>query len=336
MINIPCLEALVQLTEVHDRRVMTERLVELLDRLFPARAIAVFEIYSRQRGHEVASSAVEDLHYRDLLTPAEISDQPLIGDESFLRCFQQEEMVVLDYESDGGQRVVYPVHGIGGVCGLLVLDCEEELGEEITYLDYLVRIYANHLLLLDKKERDALTGLYNRQSFDERISNVLRFNDHEGRRRADGHYSHIAVLDIDFFKRINDRFGHLYGDEVLLLFGRVMEDSFRVTDLLFRYGGEEFVVLLSDVDDQNAQRVMERFRANIETFEFPKVGQVTVSIGYVSLAAGDMPSVVVDKADKALYYAKYNGRNQVCLYDRLVEQGKITEEAVEEGEIELF
>ncbi len=336
MINIPCLEALVQLTEVHDRRVITERLVELLERLFPAHAVAVFEIYSRQRGHEVASSALEELHYRDLLKPGDITDQPLIAEESFRRCFEQEEMVVLDYESSGGQRVVYPVHGVGGVCGLLVLECEQELGEELTYLDYLVRIYANHLLLLDKKERDALTGLFNRQSFDERISNVMRFTEREGRRRSDGHYTHIAVLDIDFFKRINDRYGHLYGDEVLLLFGRLMEESFRVTDLLFRYGGEEFVVLLSDVEDEDALRVLERFRANVEAFEFPKVGQVTVSVGFVPLGAGEMPSAVVDKADKALYFAKYNGRNQVCAYERLVAEGKITEEAVEEGEIELF
>ena len=336
MINVPCLEALVQLTEVHDRRVMTERLVELLDKLFPARAAAVYEIYSRQWGHEVANSAVENLYYRDLLHFDAESDLPLTDDETFLRCFQHEEMVVLEYDADAGQRVVYPIHGIGGVTGLLVLDCREELGEEIRYLDYLVRIYANHLLLLDKKERDALTGLLNRQSFEERVSNVLRFNTREGRRRSDGGYSHLAVLDIDFFKRVNDRFGHLYGDEVLLLFGRIMEESFRVTDLLFRYGGEEFVVLLSEVEDHDAERVLDRFRGAVGSYEFPKVGQVTVSIGFTALHPTEMPSEVVDKADKALYYAKYNGRDQVCFYDRLVDQGKITEEAVEEGEIELF
>ncbi|GAB6043442.1 GGDEF domain-containing protein [Endothiovibrio diazotrophicus] len=336
MISIPCLEALVQLTEVHDRREMTRRLVELLDQLFPARAIAVYEIYSRQRGREVARSAIEDLFYRNLLEPGEGAELPLTGEESFLRCFEREEMVVLDYAAEEGQRVVYPIHGVGGVMGLLVLDCFEDLGEELSYLDYLVRIYANHLLLLDKKERDALTGLYNRQSFDERISNVLRFNVSDGRRRTDAHYSHLAVLDIDFFKRINDRFGHLYGDEVLLLFGHIMEESFRVTDLLFRYGGEEFVVVLSEVDDADAERVLERFRAAVAAYPFPKVGQVTVSVGFTAIQPGEMPSAVVDKADKALYYAKYNGRDQVCFHDRLVVEGKIAAEELEEGEIELF
>jgi diguanylate cyclase (GGDEF)-like protein len=144
------------------------------------------------------------------------------------------------------------------------------------------------------------------------------------------------MVDVDHFKRINDGFGHLYGDEVLLLAAQVMQRSFRDSDLLFRFGGEEFVAITQNVDRNCALRVFERLRAAIAGFRFPQVGQVTVSIGLVQLVPGKLTPILLDQADKALYWAKQNGRNQVVVYQDLIERGAIGEGGVAEGSVDLF
>jgi diguanylate cyclase (GGDEF)-like protein len=124
----------------------------------------------------------------------------------------------------------------------------------------------------------------------------------------------------------------LYGDEVLLLFSQMMEKHFRYNDFLFRFGGEEFVVILNLVDQENAEWVFERFRQRIGEFEFPTVGRVTVSIGVTHIDSAIMPSTILDRADKALYYAKSNGRNQVVIYENTAELSL----AAPGGEPDLF
>jgi diguanylate cyclase (GGDEF)-like protein len=142
-------------------------------------------------------------------------------------------------------------------------------------------------------------------------------------------------MDIDHFKRINDEFGHLYGDEVLLLLSRCMQRNFRQTDKLFRFGGEEFVVVLDRTSQPNSLKVLERFRNAIENYNFPQVGRVTISIGYVCLNGIDDPSTLVGRADQALYYAKEHGRNQVCFYEGLLAEGKLVAEHFTD-DIQLF
>jgi diguanylate cyclase (GGDEF)-like protein len=142
-------------------------------------------------------------------------------------------------------------------------------------------------------------------------------------------------MDIDHFKQVNDEYGHLYGDEVLLLFSRLMTKSFRHYDLLFRYGGEEFVVVLNNTDLETALTILERFRITIENYNFPQIGRKTISIGVTEISDQTMLSNVIDRADKALYYAKKNGRNQVCCYEKLVGAGLISNKTATE-DIELF
>lgn len=107
-----------------------------------------------------------------------------------------------------------------------------------------------------------------------------------------------------------------------------MVNTFRNSDLLFRYGGEEFVVVLSPAKTSDALNVLERFRAAIEAYHFPRVGKVTVSIGCIPLQFNENPMTALEFADEALYYAKENGRNQVCNYYELVSQGLIEEKSL--------
>jgi diguanylate cyclase (GGDEF)-like protein len=175
----------------------------------------------------------------------------------------------------------------------------------------------------------------NRKTFDDNFSKVLRsssqqFNNNvevdagaERRNHEPEKLHWLAVLDIDHFKRVNDQFGHLYGDEVLILIANLLRASFRPTDRLFRFGGEEFVILLRSTTQQDAQQIFDRFRENVEQHNFPQVGRVTVSIGFARIDPFEPAVAIMGRADQALYYAKSNGRNRTCYYDSLVQSGDL-------------
>jgi len=200
-------------------------------------------------------------------------------------------------------------------------------------LSCLARIYGNQIRLLDYSELDTLTHLLNRKTFDETFDRLLtarvcRAADetHENRREhaEQDTPAWLGVIDIDHFKRVNDSFGHLFGDEVLLRVGDLMRKTFRGGDRLFRFGGEEFVVILNAESEALAATGFDRFRASVEGNEFPQVGQVTCSVGFTAVLNQDVPTDVVGRADEALYYAKEHGRNQVCCYEHLLAAGAIS------------
>jgi len=116
----------------------------------------------------------------------------------------------------------------------------------------------------------------------------------------------------------------------------MMQESFREGDALFRFGGEEFVALIKDVDIGIAGKILERFRLKVEARDFPQVGKVTLSIGYTAICPGELPPQIIDRADRALYFGKGNGRNQVCAYETLIGEGLLDAPEVSHGSIELF
>ncbi|RKR26406.1 diguanylate cyclase (GGDEF)-like protein [Acidovorax sp. 93] len=210
------------------------------------------------------------------------------------------------------------------------------------------QVYQNYQSLLDYSERDALTGLFNRKTFDEQFSRhalnglssgrpgtvTESLPPEEGSQPGEPVQQWLAVVDIDHFKQVNDRFGHLYGDEVLILIANILRSSFRSHDRIFRFGGEEFVVLLRSTTLSTAHKVFNRFRLAVQEYNFPQVGQVTVSLGFVSTMQGS-PVEILGQADQALYYAKEHGRNQVCFYDDLVASGQLAAK-VANDDVELF
>ncbi len=197
----------------------------------------------------------------------------------------------------------------------------------------LLTIFHHLLVMIDRYERDALTGLLNRQSFDYRFEELLERHRQNPRRARVGTMPWLAIADIDHYKRINDTWGHLFGDEILLLFSRLLTQSFRSDDLLFRYGGEEFVLILNNTTAQGALSALERFRESIGNYAFPTVGRVTVSIGWVCIQPNALPSDLMHKADQALYHAKGNGRNQVTSWEATF--GEL-EEVPQESSVDLF
>lgn len=201
----------------------------------------------------------------------------------------------------------------------------------------ILKIYHNFVALMNENERDTLTGLLNRKTFDHKISGIISSLDNNlGKRNDDTpDFAYLAIFDIDHFKRVNDTYGHLMGDEVLLLFSQIMTRTFRDKDLLFRFGGEEFVGVFHCPSDETMTEVLNRFRKNIEDYNFPQVGKVTVSCGFTRVDAFDLSSKIIDRADVSLYHAKNNGRNQVCQHEVLINSG-VLEHTDNTGEIELF
>lgn len=161
-----------------------------------------------------------------------------------------------------------------------------------------------------RAQTDVLTGLPNRLAWDARIQEEF------ARWRRYGRPLTLVVADIDFFKRINDNYGHLAGDRVLQLIGKEVARRIRTTDFLARFGGEEFVVLLPETEASVAAQVMEKTREMVSRMPFhfrnQKV-QITMSFGVCEFQGQDSIDAVFERADQALYRAKAGGRNQVQL-----------------------
>jgi diguanylate cyclase (GGDEF)-like protein len=237
----------------------------------------------------------------------------------------------------------YPLrNGHGSVEVLEVLSADVLDGAALRLVDTTLTVYSNMQGLLNYGQRDALTGLLNRKTFDEEFFKARMHilspapEPADERRVADGSTrSWIGMVDIDFFKRINDGYGHLIGDEVLLLVAQVLCKSCRPDDLVYRFGGEEFLVLLRCAEETDAAQVFERLRLKVETYNFPRVEHVTASIGFTELLASDSPAAALGRADQAVYFAKAHGRNQVQSHARLVAEGELApEESL--GDVELF
>ncbi len=157
---------------------------------------------------------------------------------------------------------------------------------------------------------DPLTGLYNRRHLDNCIEREFL------RSKRYGSDLSIAIIDIDFFKKINDSYGHMCGDFILREVAYIILENFRKTDIVFRYGGEEFVVILTETNAENAFVPLERLRKSIENYKFKYNGiliNLTVSIG-ISSNNTETADIFLDNADKALYKAKENGRNQSVIF----------------------
>lgn len=157
--------------------------------------------------------------------------------------------------------------------------------------------------LLAKK--DTLTGIWNRAHLE-----VVARQEIERQQRY-GHPVSLVMVDIDCFKRINDDFGHATGDSVLIAFCRLMQESVRVSDVLGRWGGEEFLLILPNTPFASATELAERVRGLLAAQSFPEVGKVTASFGVTTRQSGESWEHWLHRSDMLLYRAKAGGRNRV-------------------------
>jgi diguanylate cyclase (GGDEF)-like protein len=230
-------------------------------------------------------------------------------------------------EAAGDGWHTLPLAGAEREGRVLAVQLSESRDGDERILQGFVRLYENFLAVIEESERDQLTGLLNRRAFDLRLSAVT--SGMSGTLPAGQAW--LVLLDIDHFKRINDGYGHLFGDEVLVLLARLLRAHFGVREGVYRYGGEEFALVLAGETSQAVQRRLDDFRATVAGQSFPGVGRVTFSAGFCSIARGVAPPLLVEYADRALYAAKDGGRDRVVPYDSLPEARRRRA-----GDIEIF
>lgn len=178
----------------------------------------------------------------------------------------------------------------------------------LTTLVYPMRNALRYHEALAAAFRDPLTGAGNRVALDKTLSREIELAKRHGQELS------VLMLDLDHFKLINDEFGHSMGDKVLQESARCMTDCIRQTDMCFRYGGEEFLILLSNAESAGALRIAERIRQSIARMDFSNNKgqlQVTTSIGCATMHLDDNVESLVQRADEALYLAKRRGRDRV-------------------------
>jgi diguanylate cyclase (GGDEF)-like protein len=335
--NRRLLRSVVKLTNILDIRAFEAALIATLTESISARAIKLCRL--RENPDVPGQNTVVYISSTEPETSKHDKKKPVLleNDEALADCFRtQRRVVVANARPESGVRTIHPLWMANEIIGFLVIESETDDAKDQELVSILLGFYKNFVSLLNDSQRDKLTGLHNRTTFHEQVLRIIASRRSAKDRSPGAHEGHcLAILDIDHFKRINDKFGHLYGDEVLLLFARTMVDAFRGGDLLFRIGGEEFVIVLGGIDMDRALLVFDRFRQTVENYPFPQVGKITVSLGVCLISGEDSPDAVIDRADQALYYAKKNGRNQVCVYEKLVAEGKLTPSKRESG-VELF
>ena len=249
--------------------------------------------------------------------------EPLVLKDSSLGI--EAELSLPGEAGQGHQQCLIPVVAREELLGVILLDqnadeppfSEERIGIVSTLagqlglaLDNAALYRATHQLSIT----DGLTGLYNNRYFYNRLEIEM------SRARRYGRPLSLFMLDIDFFKQFNDRYGHLSGDDALKQMARILKENSRETDTVARYGGEEFCVILPETDGDQARVLAERIWSAVElSLVHPGPGRdpesLTISIGITTLPDGmSTAEGLVRMADKALYCAKGQGRNRVCVF----------------------
>jgi len=281
-----------------------------------------------------------------------VYDTSIEIDSALRRSFEHmndSSLTTLTVKTKAGYSVIHLLHHDRKSEQFLIINLEEKMAKENTYiLSGIISIYSNFINLLNESQTDELTGLANRKTFDSAISSVFNSlpQEHEKveyERRSPNdiiaHESHkywLVIIDIDDFKRVNDVFGHLYGDEILIHLAQIIRLNFRSEDLQFRFGGEEFVILLSANNQMECLQILERFRRNVEEYKFPNLDTVTVSIGVVEFKKETFHITSIDYADQALYHSKRSGKNQITFFENMLRQGIAKKSDIQGGSLDFF
>jgi diguanylate cyclase (GGDEF)-like protein len=329
------LNHMVDMTAHRDHAMLDMATISAVQDLADAEQVRVYSVSTVSERHVLRRRASIGKGARAQLdaAPDTVCGPFTEASQELARCIAGQCVSAHARSTDGAHILWFPVWSGDDVTACLEIHSRQSLSSAtVQTIEGIVGVYRNFRNLLDYSERDSLTGLLNRKTFDDRLARMLQNAPAhepcppgvpERRQQHEQEQQWLAVVDVDHFKAVNDRFGHLYGDEVLILIANLLQSSFRTQDRVFRFGGEEFVVLLRSTTLGNAWKIIERFRANVEQHPFPQVGQVTVSVGFVSINAFESPVVTLGRADQALYYAKSHGRNRACHYAELVSSGEL-------------
>lgn len=230
------------------------------------------------------------------------------------------------YAKNASSLLTIPLWYEHELSGLIVILSYRQGAFKQEQIEFL-RVYANQAAIALQNARlykeienmattDGLTGLFNHRKFQEELERELKRHERSGKPLC------LCLCDIDFFKKINDTYGHPAGDAMLKGVAGLIKETVRSTDIPARYGGEEFAIILIETPIKEARLIAERLRKKIESHKFTYKGstiKATLSLGIASFQSGLKidKGKLIENADKALYHAKHNGRNQTILWEEI-------------------
>lgn len=334
------LNSVVKITRHRDVDSLELSLLSTIGEFLHPTEVALYKDLSRFNGRGIEQSAglVRDEEGKTQWCARKIVEP--LGKE--LQCCLESACTISLQDKSGNEKRWIPVIIDEHVFGAVYIVAKHLNSSEQVTLNALCRIYENYLTILNESEHDNLTGLLNRQTFDRKIKHLLedQLHSHNAPQQYGNRSKHydesswLAMLDIDHFKHVNDTYGHVCGDEVLLTLAQKMNLFFRSSDLIFRFGGEEFVIVFEPTTLEHITAKLAEFQQFVRDNKFPLVEQLTISIGFARMSPYDFPISVIENADKALYVAKNSGRDQCIYYGDILDDG--AQEQPSANDVELF
>ncbi len=340
------IEHIVKLTDHRDRDLLELTLSKALIDLLPVGRIVIARVMSEEgekRWLEVAR--LDSRGGGRVIDPLRIDFSSLVRLEDAmdrLKCLKERVRVEIAWAGPDGPRItMLPLFSDFRPDdeGVIELHSDAPLSpENLQLLDHLRHIYRNMYALLEYSDRDALTGLLNRKSLDDAFYSAV-LEDIEGvqalagavpeqgqerRHRVPANYW-LGSAVIDNFGLINDRHGHTVAQDILQVVGRIMSNTFRTYDRLYHYGIDHYGALMHCPDEALVLSAFERFRANVEKYNFAHVGRVTVSCGFTTVTADDSPATSLEKTQRAVDFACRSGGNKACSFVGLTRRGFFAE-----------
>jgi diguanylate cyclase (GGDEF)-like protein len=355
--NMPTLtEHIIKLTDHRDRSHLELTLAKALIDLLRIDRVVLSRVISAEGVKRWLDMVALDVRGGGKVTdPLRIDFQklPALEDQrDRWRCLQSRSLEVVAWAGAEGPRISYiPLYAdASDDQGTAELHSGAELSvSQLEVVRDLLHVYRNMYSLLAYSDRDALTGLLNRKALDDTFYSAVLDElgevsassasapvqpDQERRHRVPPNYW-LGTISVDNFGELNDKNGHLLAEEILILVARVVNNTFRTYDRLYRLGAEQFAVLMHCPDEALVLAAFERFRNNMERFKFPQVGRVTASAGFARVTAQDSPSTALERAERAVDHARLQGDSVVVSHPELVRKG-VLEDAPKVGAVDLF
>lgn len=325
---------IVDISSYRDRTKINAALIKALKALLKPNSVTIYRAYPAKEKMIFACAGIEnnEIFSHNAYVPKLRYCKPAADDALIDECWTSQKVKIV-----GGathiERLIVPVIQNREVYYLM--DIRPTTGaDSLELYKSIIQFFSNFTALLDYGETDALTTLPSRKTFEQHMFEWLQADAQKAQNEDSSHF--LAICDIDDFKNVNNAFGHMIGDELLLMLARAIRQFLPFTDQVFRYGGEEFVILIQPSDLSHAQNLFDNLCQHIEAQTFSRIGKITVSIGFTKIGASDTPDAAIERADEAVYYAKQHGRNQAASYETLVANNELHPKEVLSGEIELF
>lgn len=329
--SIDVLDSVVDITAQTESDTISESLITTVLQLTSANQVLVLD-YNAEANPQFMVVACSDIF---------LFEEEKDAIERVLRnCVLSGENVV-EYCTDENQSLLASPIRYGEkdeIHAIIFCKAAQLKGDEVQLIEGLAKIYENYQKIISASERDGLTGLYNRKVLTTKIDLLLDRFLIQGTSIIDDptHHHWVCIFDIDHFKQINDALGHVFGDEVILLVTAMMKKIFHDEDILFRYGGDEFVVIMHPQSREEMEATVSEFIDAVNKRDYGQAKEVSISMGAAAISDQELNAItVLGFADQALYKAKQNGRNQVAFYEDLIASGDL-KSLKPEDDVELF